>query len=463
MEIHHLKQVASTEYRVKRFVYFSLFIALVTRCSILGAVADGYVVKVESATIYLDWGKASSVNPGDQFKIYRPGEPLKHPVTGEILGQTKVDLGQGIVDHVDEKFSTGKLVQNNEIKAGDRTQFIETAAPAVPASAAAPVPAVPKELWRSDSIGHEAVGLAIGDVEGSGKKDVVVAYRDQVEVFRWNGQKLESAAVFKSRSYDNYLSVETADIDSAGHDKIFVSLFVVGVKRSRTVVLEYSQGTLHDVGHMDGFVRALEHADGKRVLLIQDLSMSRELRVRQPEPIVMKDKKFKEGDPLKLARALNDDQLFGYAWGDWDGDGVEDFAFLQGGERLRILFKDGKWSSDDVYGGTKADIFWDDAQVGSVYPRLVNLKTASGKTQLLVPHNIPATVIRMAHLKIYREAELVDLGWNGLAMTPVWKLPVAGGLADFALGDAMGRGSPQLWLAAVGAGDKTILLSYQLP
>ena len=45
----------------------------------------------------------------------------------------------------------------------------------------------------------------------------------------------------------------------------------------------------------------------------------------------------------------------------------------------------------------------------------------------------------------------------------VWKLPVAGELADFGVGDVMGRGSPQVWLAAVGAGDKTVLLSYQLP
>jgi hypothetical protein len=48
-------------------------------------------------------------------------------------------------------------------------------------------------------------------------------------------------------------------------------------------------------------------------------------------------------------------------------------------------------------------------------------------------------------------------------MALVWKVPVAGELADFGLGDVMDRGSPQLWLAAVGAGDKTVLLAYQLP
>jgi hypothetical protein len=83
--------------------------------------------------------------------------------------------------------------------------------------------------------------------------------------------------------------------------------------------------------------------------------------------------------------------------------------------------------------------------------------------QLLVPHNIQITPIRLARLKIYKESELVDLAWNGLEMAPVWKLSIAGELADFGVADVLQRGTPQLWIAAVGAGDKTLLIAYQLP
>jgi len=472
MEIHNLKawHIANGKWSILRGAMFTFLICLLPFTMTLSAATpDGYVVKVDSSTVYLDWGKTSGVSAGDQFKVYRAGEPLKHPVTGEVLGQTEVDLGQGMVDHIDEKFSSGKLMQSNgSIKAGDRTRLAETAAPvaaapAVPAATAVTA-AVPKELWRSEPDKHEATGLAIGDLIGDGKKELVVASRDQIEVFRWEGQKLATLAVFKGQSFSNYLSVDVADIEGAGHDKIFASLYIEGTNRSRTVVLEYAQGALHEVGHLSGFVRTLEHIDGKRELVWQDLSMARELRVRQPSVVIKKDKTYRDGDRLKLVRSTNDDQLFGYAWGDWDGDGAEDFVFLQSGERLRILFKDAKWSSNDVFGGSKADFRWEDEQIGSLYPRLLSLKaTSGGKSQLLVPHNIPATPIRLARLKIYKEAELIDLSWNGLEMMPVWKLPVAGALADFGVGDLMGHGSPQLWLAAVGAGDKTVLLSYQLP
>jgi len=131
--------------------------------------------------------------------------------------------------------------------------------------------------------------------------------------------------------------------------------------------------------------------------------------------------------------------------------------------RLRLFLKEAKWSSGDAYGGTKADFNWSDDQFGSVYPRLVTWTPASGKAQLLVPHNVPFMAVRLARLKIYKTSEIVGLAWNGLEMASAWTLPIAGALADFGTGDVLGRGTPQLWAAVVGPGDKTLLIAYQLP
>src|SRR5262249_22634996 len=161
----------------------------------------------------------------------------------EILGKAETDLGRGVVQHVDEKFSTGKMLQaNSALKAGDRTRYHE--APKTSGSGMTPAPAsdalmVPKELWRSEPIRQEAMGLAIGDVDGDGKKEMVVAFRDHVELYRWSGQALESAGVFKPRGYGNYLAVETGDLEGQGRDAIFASLVIQGVKRSKAFVVEY--------------------------------------------------------------------------------------------------------------------------------------------------------------------------------------------------------------------------------
>ena len=83
--------------------------------------------------------------------------------------------------------------------------------------------------------------------------------------------------------------------------------------------------------------------------------------------------------------------------------------------------------------------------------------------ELITPLNSPELGIRLTYLKIYHKSELQGLTWNGLEMKPAWRIPIHGYLADYGIVDLMGQSKPQLWVAATGPGDKTILLSYSLP
>jgi hypothetical protein len=465
MTAQSAKRAAQCFQLMKNFFIFS-FALCALRSPLCAAVPDGYVVKADSATVYLDWGKTSEVKPGDTFTIYREKGELKHPVTGEILGHAEEMVGSGVIEEVQEKFSMGTLIEGKgEVTTGDRTRIKEMAVPASSAPVVSSTTAilVPTELWHSDQINSVAIGMALGDIEGNGKQDVVVAFRDHVEAFRWNGQALESIGKFESRGYSNYLAVDTADLEGSGHDRIFAASYNDGIKRFRTVVLEYSSGTLKEVGRTTGVLRTLQHADGKRELLVQDLAMAREFRVYPPSPLVKSGKGYNEGAALKMGRTLNDDQLFGFAWGDWDGDGVEDLAVLQSGESLYVYFKNAKWSASERYGGTKADFMWGREIPGSIYPRLVTYKPSTGGEQLLVPHNIDVSSIHLTHIKFFKDSEILDLAWNGREMSTLWKLPISGVLADFGIGDVMASQSSQLWVAAVGTDDKTVLHSYQLP
>ena len=64
---------------------------------------------------------------------------------------------------------------------------------------------------------------------------------------------------------------------------------------------------------------------------------------------------------------------------------------------------------------------------------------------------------------IFKKSEIFAFTWNGLEMAPAWTIPIAGYLADYAIGDGMRESTPQLWAATVGPGDKTVLIAYRLP
>src|SRR5262249_26974657 len=88
------------------------------------AVPDGYVVRVESSTVYLDWGTASGVQAGDRFDVYREGDVLKHPVTGAILGHARKTVGMGRVENVDAKFAIGHMDSvEDPLRVGDRSHW----------------------------------------------------------------------------------------------------------------------------------------------------------------------------------------------------------------------------------------------------------------------------------------------------------------------------------------------------
>lgn len=465
METHHMRQ------QKRKHPLFFLCSLLLLPCSLLLAVDDGYVVNVDSETIYLDWGNAAGVKKGDTFQTYIPGPDLKHPVSGQVLGQTKKVTGSGFVTEIQEKFSLGRITgrEGQGPKTGQRT-FLQAQAAVAPT----PTPATAsdsstsgigiRELWRSTGIPGEATGMVMGDLDGDGKKEMVISFMDRLEIFRWDGQKLVSVAVYKNRSDRGWLSVETADPQGTGKDLVFAGCVPpYAGARGKTIVYAFQDGTLKEVARGDGFVRKIDRWNAKPTLAWQALSMSRQVRVLPPSEVVIDGKKLKGGHPLPLPRALNDDQLLGLVYGDWDNDSQEDLALLQGGERLRIFFKGANWSAPEIYGGTKALIPLEEDAVAWVFPRMMNRSVAGAPSQLLVPRNVPKLGIRTTFMKFYDRSEIVALAWNGLEMAPAWRIPMQAYVADFAVGDFMGSGKSQLWTITHAPGKKALVLAFDIP
>jgi hypothetical protein len=78
---------------------------------------EGVVVAIDGDTLYLDRGEAAGVQVGQEFTIFRRGEPFHHPLTGKVLGRREEVLGWAQVRRVQREFAEATYVPRPEAPA----------------------------------------------------------------------------------------------------------------------------------------------------------------------------------------------------------------------------------------------------------------------------------------------------------------------------------------------------------
>lgn len=71
---------------------------------------EGYVVDRDGRKVTLDLGSRSGVKPGMEFVVYREGEVIKHPKTGEVLDVERIHTGRVRIQSVLGKISEGEVL-----------------------------------------------------------------------------------------------------------------------------------------------------------------------------------------------------------------------------------------------------------------------------------------------------------------------------------------------------------------
>ena len=83
---------------------------------------EGYVIKIEGEKLLLDVGRIGGLKKGMKCIIYKEGETVKHPITGEIYGKETTILAEVFVTEAFEKYSVAKQLtfQGGVISIGDK-------------------------------------------------------------------------------------------------------------------------------------------------------------------------------------------------------------------------------------------------------------------------------------------------------------------------------------------------------
>jgi len=73
---------------------------------------EGYIIKIEGDQVILDVGRTGGLKRGMKCVIYKEGAPVKHPITGEILGKETKILGEVLVTEAFDKYCVAKTLKN---------------------------------------------------------------------------------------------------------------------------------------------------------------------------------------------------------------------------------------------------------------------------------------------------------------------------------------------------------------
>ncbi len=306
--------------------------------------------------------------------------------------------------------------------------------------------------WKSDELNLLGVGMAIGDVEGNGAKNIILIDPSTVYVYRL-AQNVMSLVTEYSTSSLELKSVDTFRPTKNGPDRIYLSAQNRGAVAS--LVLELRKNTLVPViENSPYFLRVIEYPTRGKYLLGQQRGMRRMYdgpvyQMQDTGSSLQVGPRF--GIPLKIP-------VFGFTIGDFAGNRTPLIAAFDRSDHIRIYTPQGKklFVTQEFYGGADSVLRWrgpevresesrklNDEEVEFFRPRLIALDDyRRGIHQLLTFYHSSKTRRLLSQTKMLEEGQIMGLKWNGDALVELWSTPkLQGMITDFAVdaSDPSGR------------------------
>jgi len=320
---------------------------------------------------------------------------------------------------------------------------------------------------KSQTFPFEIKGLDIGDVNGDGKNEIVAIDKNNVYIFKYDGEKLTLLQKIEEDYTHNFLTLDAADVNRNGYAEIVVTSVVEDNLRS--FILEYEEGKFRRITQKaDWYYRVIRHPKEGLMLLGQRMG-SDGFPAGTIYRLVWKKNAYDRGPKMPFPPGT---RLSGLALVDFRGDGKAEIIAYDTEDRLNIISDNGKtvWRSDR-FGGTnnsyenykKLEEPYSprDHIPSRVYipPRIVVRDLdGDGIPEVIVSRNDFGSGVILEKVRVYDKGEIYDLVREGedRGLTISWKTrEIKGYIADFQIGDAENSGEQDLVLAVVAADEDT--------
>jgi TolB-like protein len=320
-------------------------------------------------------------------------------------------------------------------------------------------------FWKSASFKHVINGISIGDVDGDGKNETVVAAPHTITIFRSEGDPFRKIAEIEESHNKNLYGVDIADINGNGYAEIFVTSFNAEKNVVNSFVLEYDgKNFIKIIDNIRLLYRVADIPNRGRVLLGQRPKKGSS----NSGPIFEMIWQAGEYIPTDEIRTPRRTSLLGLTIGDVMNNGQENAIAYKNNDHLQVIDSSGNmiWDSPDRYGGSMLfwDAPWDDkgmVENKKYFPmRLVVWHNQAQKeSEVIAVKNYDVTTRKLEY-RMFTKTHIEAFTWDGLGLRPIWRTrTMKGYIQDYAVGDFDNDGQDELVAALVIKEGRVVLFT----
>ncbi|MHB2026944.1 MAG: hypothetical protein ACYCPQ_10000 [Elusimicrobiota bacterium] len=394
----------------------------------------GYVVSVESGSVYLDLGANSGARAGEMFQIYTEGPELIHPVTGRPLGRAKTIIAQGTLRDVEPLYSEGTILSlPGTVAKGMRAEL----KPSLLAAGAAPsepleIPSR-KPRWKSPWFKFPITAFTIGNFSNHAGREIAIASGKSVFLYQYPPEHDTVLAQFDlNGAADRLVSLESEPNQAAGPDDLFATFYNGAFNRMETDVLRFKSGLLQTTANLPWMIRSHEGPLGQKIIAAQQLVTDRTFPFSAAYPLVFSDGAWGPGNATM--RMPGSDWIYDFTTARLDSRTAG--LSLNAAHRLLVRFSRSHWESGDSFGQTPVRLRWQ-GNLLEFNPQIPIIYSSSATSVFLVRNEARFGILAQA-FGIFDKAQISKKTWRDQEFETDWTARVPGYVTNMGL-----EGSPR--------------------
>jgi hypothetical protein len=316
--------------------------------------------------------------------------------------------------------------------------------------------------WRSNKLSHTLRGVAVGDADGDGNKEIVCITDKRILVYRKEGENLSKVADYEKDDPADFVKIDMLDSNGNGIDEI-----IVGNREGESLssrVMEYSNDRFNTIVERDEWIFGVVDFPGEGAALLG------QARGKGPtEGEIQRMQWDSEGyasyGTTEIPPGLD---LCGLGiLGDKNSLGRV-FVSINSDGRLFIYDRNGEvqWKSEKLYGGSvivprsSSKEPSASGEENAMLPMRLIMKDLNNdqKEDIILGKNFSKDKGLIRRKSVYENSSVYDLQWNGYGMDIRWQTERLDEiLVDYGIGDADNDGKDELVLAVRGGRSRLTL------